>query len=157
MQRDNVCASRLNRISQELSIFDMLKEMFRISSIGKSILALLLPVTFIMSWAACESFCAEIAEQHHKNQTAASETHLDGENCLSLSDVSEGCQMTATAAVIEARQAVKLSALSAVTMPVLRFRVPHPAWSALLPEIKQNSPPKIPSAPLFVRLCTFRI
>lgn len=130
--------------------------MFRIKSIGKKFLALLLPIIFIFNWAACESFCAEITEQHHNNQTTISEHHLEDENCNNVGNISEGCKMTVNAAVIEARQTVKLSALSVISLPTLQHRVPSPVWSALLPEIKQNSPPKL-HTPLFVRLCTFRI
>lgn len=64
--------------------------------------------------------------------------------------------MTANVAVIQERQIVKASVLSSVFLPVF-LRNPSPAWAALLPEIKQNSPPETSLPPLFVRLCTFRI
>lgn len=130
--------------------------MFGNSSLSKYILALLLPLAFVLSWAACESVCAEITEQHD-HQTVISEKYQHGENCLGLTDKTEGCKMTATVAVLQERQTVKASALAVAALPVLQFRAPNRAWSALLPEIKQNSPP--PSLPtlLFVLLCTFRI
>lgn len=134
----------------------MLKKMFRIKSIGKNFLALLLPVMFIFNWATCESFCAEITGQQY-NHTTLSEHQLEDENCVNAGNISEGCKMTANAAVIEARQTVKLSAFSTSSLSTLHHRAPLPAWSALLPEIKQNSPPTAQCASLFIRLCTFRI
>lgn len=65
--------------------------------------------------------------------------------------------MTANVAVISERHNAKAVALALTLLPVLSLRVPHPAWAALLPEINQNSPPKLSLPPIFVRLCTFRI
>jgi hypothetical protein len=118
---------------------------------------LLLPLAFLWSWAGCVSVCAENTARHH-HDGAIQTIEQNEKHAFSASDKADGCRVTANAALLQERQTVKASALPVALLPVLPFRAPNPAWSALLPEIKQNSPPLVSSlAPLFVRLCTFRI
>jgi hypothetical protein len=123
---------------------------------SKQLIALLLPFTFLWSWAACESSCAEIT-LHHQGVVSAAKIS-EKENCLSLTEREDGCTMTAVIALIQDRQTVEYSHTLESALPVLPYRAPKPAWAARLPEIKQNSPPlKLSPPSLFIRLCTFRI
>lgn len=128
--------------------------MFRHLSQSKRLLTLLLPFTFLLGWAACLSVCAESAAPSSHNQFSAAQTIEQGnETCA---DETDGCTMISAVAVNQERQIAKAPVFSSVYLPVF-LRDPSPAWAALLPEIKQNSPPETSLPPLFVRLCTFRI
>ncbi|HEY0657998.1 MAG TPA: hypothetical protein VGD05_05975 [Pyrinomonadaceae bacterium] len=100
--------------------------------------------------------CREITARHNDTNTTQT-TKQNDENVCSITDKVDDCEMIITAAVVQKRQTVKAGSLAAAIAPVLSFSVPHPAWSALLPEINQNSPPKFILTLLFIRLCTFRI
>lgn len=137
--------------------------MFRFPNFGKKILALLLPVSFFMGWATCEAFCAEIAEQqlHHQyqreKQISGGENQLADEDCANFSNLPDSCQITAAAAVVEARQTVKTAPLFLSPLGLTEFRAAAFARLPAAPEVRQNSPPILTSAPLFLRLCTLRI
>lgn len=139
------------------SAFAILFLMLRHSFTSHRFLALLLPLSFLLSWAGCVSVCSEITvPQIHRG--AAQEIQPNERHAESATDEAEGCTITAAVAVLEARQTVKAFKLSAAVLPESPFRSPSPAWATLLPEIRQNSPPPLSSlSPLFVRLCTFRI
>lgn len=130
--------------------------MFRKSSISKNFLTLLLSITFLSSWAVCLSVCDEITTHHNYAVETVNIQH-HGESCSSLKGITEGCKMSAATAIFQDNQIFKTSAPINGVLAAGFFHAPNLAWSALLPEIKQNSPPIILSKPLFVLLCTFRI
>ena len=128
--------------------------MFRRLITAKHFLALLLLFAFFWSWAACTALCDEITAQH---DNFAFNNATEKETCVSLNAQADGCTMTTDAAVIQERQNVKAPAPVAALFPVSNFRAPLSAWPALLPEINQNSPPKVFSPPLRALFCTLRI
>ena len=144
------------RFWQRNASFAILVSMFRHSSIFKMLLAFLLPLAFIWSWAACLSVCEEITARHNDTNTTQTIKQND-ENVCSITDKADDCEIMTTAAAVQERKSVKIVASPATVVPILSFRIPPPAWSALLPEINQNSPPKFLSKPLFIQFCAFRI
>lgn len=130
--------------------------MFRRLSISKGLIAFLLPLTFAWSWAACLLVCSEITERHEKQSVSIIDQ--SGETCLMAVDL-ETCPMTATTAVIEARQTVADSGIDTeyiAASPANEFLfIPASIYPA---DVHQNSPPRAASdPPLFLRNCTFRI
>jgi hypothetical protein len=130
--------------------------MFRRRSISKGLIAFLIPLTFVWSWAACSLLCGEITELHEKQSSTL--FGQAGENCLTAFD-SDSCPMRTNAAIIEGRQTIVAPALNdqkivSLQLPEFLFRTAfiYPA------DAHQNSPPSVSSAPpLFVRHCNFRI
>lgn len=130
--------------------------MFRRTFISHKLIAFLLPLTFVWSWAACSLLCSEIVARHEK-QSAPFAEKRDG---IYLAGVdTDDCPYTATTAVTEARQnsyapveeATDVISLSTPEFTFISASV-YPA------DINQNSPPPASSdPPLFLRHCAFRI
>lgn len=130
--------------------------MLRLKFTSKRLFAFLLPLGLIWGWAGCVVFCAENTAKHaHDGITQTIEQ--GDQSCLDLTGNAEDCTITATAVVLQERQTLKIQIPIDVLAPFLSLHHSLSAWSAPLPEINQNSPPKIISLPLFVRFCTFRI
>jgi hypothetical protein len=130
--------------------------MFRRVSIGKGLIAFLLPLTFLWSWAACSLLCSEIAERNEK--PLFSLVGQIGESCLIAFD-SDSCPIIANAAVIEGRQTIVSPVLAIQDIASFQSHefsfVPVSIYPA---DLNQNSPPRFSSdPPLFLRHCTFRI
>lgn len=127
--------------------------MFRHSSINKQLLALILPITFLWSWAACTLLCSEITA-HHEKQSIEQKAG----SCLVGIEI-EGCPYTTNAAVIEARQIFASPLLTIANVTILPAREFLFIPVSIYPEDrKQNSPPNAANdPPLFLRHCTFRI
>jgi hypothetical protein len=119
----------------------------------QSLFAFLLPFAFLFGWAACISLCAEDAARHeHMNVAQINEE--TGEDCA---DNRDECTITATPAVSQERQTFKPNApVKALVSPLTLF-VKTSARVILLPEVNQNSPPELSSAPLFLRFRTILI
>lgn len=151
-----VTAKITSTISLSNVSFAILFLMLRQKFISKRLFALILPLAFIWGWAGCVVFCAEnTAKDNHSESTQTIEQN--GVCCLDINEKADDCTITATAVVLQERQLVKTPLLFDNIAPLVSFHSPVSARSAPLPEINQNSPPKIKSPPLFVRLCTFRI
>jgi hypothetical protein len=140
---------KMNRLGQ-LPVFN------RISK-SRGFLALLIPLTFVWSWAACTLLCGEITA--HREEQSFSASAARGEKCLAAFDT-EHCPVTkAGAAVVEARQTFFSHASPALDTA---FRAPREFLSvrvdAYPADVNQNSPPRFSSdPPLFLRHCAFRI
>ncbi len=130
--------------------------MFRRVSIGKNLIAFLLPLTFIWSWAACFVLCGELTAQHEKQSILSVEQ--TGENCLVGFDT-ESCPYTAVTVVIEARQTPAAPTLSTANV----ISLSSPKFSFVVTSIyssdtHQNSPPRADfDPPLFLKHQAFRI
>ena len=147
---------RLGIARQILFNFVIIAVMSRRVSIGKGLIAILLPLTFLWSWAACSSLCNEITERYEKQSSSI--IAQSGENCLTAFD-SDSCPMTANAAIIEGRQTIFSPAL-AIQHIVSAYSHEFLFVSASIypADVHQNSPPSASSAPpLFVRHGNFRI
>lgn len=129
--------------------------MLRHSSIDKGLLALLLSVSFVWSWAVCTSWCDEITAQSHNGVNAPVEQNR--ENALNLTGQTDGCPLTATAAILQQRPAVQVSATITAAVSAFLFGVPPSAWSVLPPQSKRNLPPELSLTPLLAQLCALRI
>ncbi len=119
--------------------------MFRHLFLSKHLLAFLLPLTFIWSWAACSQLCSEISERHE--QESASIIGQNGENCLNAFDL-DNCPMTANSVVIQARQTIISPSLAVQTAATFQSRELRFIPSAVYPaDLNQNSPPSGSSDP----------
>lgn len=130
--------------------------MFQRASAGKNLIALLLPLTFIWSWAACSVLCDEIAA-HLEKQTISS-TGPDDESRLGKTDT-ESCPFTANVTIIETRQTI-ISHLSttANTVSFLPYQFLSAANSIYPADLNQNSPLRVSSRfPLFLKHRSLRI
>jgi hypothetical protein len=134
----------------------MIEMMFRYFVKFKTLPAFLLSVSILYGWAACTSLCEKVTE-HHNHTNAFAEKKVYTENCLNPTDKEDGCPMTATVFVLQERQTVEFSASIVKLSSDSIIRQSVTSWSALLPETKQDSPPKYSSIPLFIRHLTFRI
>lgn len=138
------------------SSFAILFLMLRQKFISKRLFALLLPLAFIWGWAGCLIVCAEnTAKDNHAGITQTIE--LSDNCCEDINEKADDCTINATAVVLQERQVVETPVPLNRATPLLSFHSQISAQSAPLPEINQNSPPKITSPPLFVRHCTFLI
>lgn len=130
--------------------------MFRRLSISKGLIALLLILTFIWSWAACSLICSELTERYEKQLVSIIDQ--SGETCLIAVDL-ETCPIRATTALIEARQPVVAHTVAIehkADFPAHEFLfIPTSIYPA---DLNQNSPPRLKSEPpLFLRHCAFII
>lgn len=130
--------------------------MFRQPKKTKVFLAFLLFATFFYSWAACISSCEEAAD-HHGQASEFGEKQALNENCFDQTEEAESCRVTATTIVLQERQTVQAFAPIVKVSSGLDSHITVASRSDLVPEANQNSPPIIPSPPLFVRFCNFRI
>ncbi len=133
-----------------------LATMFRRASTGKGLIAFLLTLTFVWSWAACSLLCSEITERHEKQSILAVEQK--GESCLVGLDT-EDCPYTATAAIIETRQFSVAPYLAAAKISIPASPKFSFAPTSMFPaDTNQNSPPRADSdPPLFLKYHAFRI
>ena len=129
--------------------------MFRRSLRSKQFLALL-PLTFFWSWAACALLCSETAANHHDSFSLSKIAGSEAD-CLSLTDKAEVCLITARTVDFQERQTIKTPGQMVSPVTGSPFRAPLAAWSALLPEIKQKSPPKGAPKLLLSLLCILRV
>lgn len=130
--------------------------MFWRTAFSHKLIAFLLPLTFIWSWAACSLLCSEITARHEKQSPVAAEQK--GSPCLAGIDTDD-CPYTATAAVTEARQNLNASVEeTTVVISLSALKFTFISASVYPADINQNSPPPASSdPPLFLRHCTFRI
>lgn len=130
--------------------------MFRRSTIGQQLIAFLIPITFVWSWAACTLLCTEIVEHHTEQQHSVNLN--PGENFLNSPD-SDSCPMTAYTAVIDTRQTITTLALTPAYKNLLPERLNTFLPISIFPiDVRQNSPPTQSSdPPLFIQFGNFRI
>ena len=126
------------------------------SSKNTRLIAILLPLTFVWSWAACSLACSELVERHHVQNETIDE--LEGEDRLNAFEM-DGCPLTSSAAVLETRQTVNSPATvneraSTAFQPKYIFT----QASVYKSDLNQNSPPASSlGPPLFLRHRAFRI
>src|SRR3954471_17135329 len=114
--------------------------MFGRSSKNIRLIAFLLPLSFVWSWAACSLLCSEIVERHHL-QTVSDAESSDG-NQLHALDL-DGCPFTASTAVLESRQNVNAPApLIANASAIIRRECLFILPSIHESDLNQNSPPR---------------
>jgi hypothetical protein len=130
--------------------------MFRHPFTSRRLIALLLPLVFLWSWAACAALCSEVAVHHHDSLNPVKPI-VSASDCLTQNTEADGCSMTGETVVVSERQNDKASQVAVDETSISAFRAPAVGFSARLPEIRQNSPPQSFSPPLLAFLCTFRI
>lgn len=129
--------------------------MFRYSSKFKKIVALIIPLSFVLGWAVCPAICAEALEHHQSEHIKAS--NAKNSDSLTTTEKEDDCPFfKITALSSNERQNANVSLLTTFETGK-SFYSPLPLFAVLIPEANQNSPPNPASTPLFVQFCNFRI
>ena len=131
--------------------------MFRRPFTSRQLIALLLPLVLLWSWAACAALCSETVAIHEQNSPNLSKKIDSACDCLTENTEADSCSMTSETVVVSERQNDKVSQIEASAAALSAFRAPFAERFARLPEIGQNSPPETSSPPLLAFLCMFRI